>query len=208
MTVKRSHEEAFKREPLCKSIKVGDFYAHHSVYKVLNPCETKDDNLVTTGFTIKTTQNSNFKFAESVIKETGTSATSYTSQKKATKTELIELFSNLSVNDIWHATFFKQDQDENWQAELVAKIQSMEKDVAVKYVKKEFTKFGKILRDLVGQKIVSKSNNNYYMVRDLNLHFDELNTNDPAIAAKNSIRRLDVNTLLSLVFNGVKYVLK
>lgn len=112
------------------------------------------------------------------------------------------------MNDIWFATFFKQNTDNNWQDELVAKIQSMEKDDAVKYVKKDFNTFGKSLRELVGQKITLKSDNNYYMVRDLKLHFDELNTKNLKEAAKKSIRNLDVNTLQSLIFNGVKYILK
>lgn len=208
MVAKRSHEDAFKRKPL-HNVKLDDFHARYTAYKVLEPCVLRYDNRTEKGFLIKTMQNFEYKIAESIIKETGISGTSFTSQKKATKTELIELFSNLSVNDIWSATFFKQDLESNWSVELVTKIQSMEKDVAEKYVKKNFTKFGKILRDLVGQKIVSKSDNNYYMVRDLNVHFNELIVhNDPETAAKNSIRRLDVNMLQSLIFNNVKYTLK
>lgn len=200
MASKRSYEEAFKRKPL-QNVKVDDFYVDHTVYKVIKSSDTDDF------FDIITTQNSNFQFGESVIKETATSATLYTSVKKATKTELIELFSNLSINDIWFATFFKHDKDKNWQDEIVIKIQSMEKDDAVKYMKKNFASFGKITRELAGRKIVLKSDNNYYMVQDLNIYFEELKTNEPETAAKKSIRRLDVNTLQSLIFNNVKYLL-
>lgn len=201
MELKRSYEEAFKRKTPLHTIKIDDFLVEHTIYKVIDKYGSSFHN-------IKTSENRNFSYGDSVIKETATSATVYTSERKATKTYLIELFSSLSVNDIWFATFFKQNTDNNWQDELVAKIQSMEKDDAVKFVKKDFNTFGKSLRELVGQKITLKSDNNYYMVRDLKLHFDELNTKDLKEAAKKSIRNLDVNTLQSLIFNGVKYILK
>lgn len=202
MELKSSCKEAFKRKSL-DCVKVGDLYVEHTVYKVIKPCDEKDFS-----FNIKTAENSNFVYEKLVIKETATSATLYTCVEKTTKTVLIELFSNLSINDIWCATFLKHDNDGNWQDELVTKIQSMKNNDAVKYVKKNFTTFGKSQRELAGQKITLKSANNYYMVRDLNIYFNELNTNGLKLAAKNSIRRLDVNTLQSLIFNGVKYVLK
>lgn len=202
MELKRSYEDAFKRKPL-HCVKVDDFYVEHTVYKVIKRSDKKD-----VYFDIKTAENSNFQYDESVIKETAVSATLYTSEKKATKTELIELFSNLSINDIWFATFFKYNKDKNWQDELAVKIQSMKKEDASKYIKKNFTTFGKLIRDLTGQKIALKSDNNYYTVRDLNIYFEELKSNNIDAAVKNSIRRLDVNTLQSLIFNNVKYVLK
>lgn len=201
MALKRSYEEVFKRKPL-HCVKVDDFYVEHTVYKVNRRLGESDS------FSIKTAGNSLFSYGESVIKETSTSATIYTTEKKATKTELIELFSNLSLNDIWFATFLKYDNERSWQDELVTKIQSMGKDDAVKYVKKDFSTFGKSLRELAGQKITLKSDNNYYIVRDLNIYFDELKTNGLEAAAKKSIRKLDVNTLQSLIFNNVKYILK
>lgn len=201
MAPKRSFSDAFKRHPL-HNVKVDDYYVEHTVYKV-----TKENEL-TKFFDVKTMQNSRFQYHENVIKETATSATSFTSERKACKTELVELFSNLSVNDIWFATFLKQNTEQNWQEQLVNKIQSMKKDDAVKYVKKDFTTFGKIARELVGQKIALKSDNNYYMVRDLNIYFDELTTNGVETAEKKSIRQLDVNTIQTLIFNGVKYILK
>lgn len=201
MDLKRSYEEAFKRKTPLHTIEIDDFLVEHTIYKVINKCGSFSHD-------IKTSENRNFSYGDSVIKETATSATVYTSERKATKTYLIELFSSLSLNDIWFATFFKQNTDNNWQDELVTKIQSMEKDNAVKFVKKDFNTFGKSLRELVGQKITLKSDNNYYMVRDLKLHFDELNTKNLKEAAKKSIRNLDVNTLQSLIFNGVKYILK
>lgn len=71
----------------------------------------------------------------------------------------------------------------------------MNKNDAVKYVKKDFTKFGKLLRELAGQKLALKSDNNYY-------------ANEWSKDSSNSTRRLDVNTLQSLIFNNIKYVLK
>lgn len=197
---KRTYEDAFIHRPL-QTVKIGDFYVEHTVYKVI-----KENN--PEAFHIKTLQKSNFDYGEDVIKETATSATLYTALKKVTKTLLIELFSDLSLNDIWHASFFKENKDTDWQNDLVTKIQSIEKNYALKYVKKNFTTFGKTTRELTGQKIVLKSDNNYYVVRDLNIYFDELDANGLELAAKNSIRNLDVNTLQSLIFNSVKYVLK
>lgn len=198
---KRSYDNAFKRRPL-QWVQTGDFCVEHTVYKVIKPSKTADF------FDIKTDQNKKFVYDIDVIKGTATSGTLFTSTKKATKTELIELFSNLSVNDIWFAEFFKLETEKDWQEELVGKIQALNKEDAVKYVEKNFTTFGKIKRQITGQKIVLKSDNNYYMVRDLNIYFDELTANGIELAAKNSIRRLDVNTLQSLIFNDVKYVLK
>lgn len=203
MSLKRSYGDAFKRQPL-HHVQEDGFYVEHTVYKVIGPCEGNNSGY----FKIKTSQNSNFEYGESVIKETATSATQYSSVKKVTKTLLIELFSDISINDVWFATFFTQDKNEKWQDELVTKIQSMEKDAAVKYVKIDFATLGKSIRELAGRKIAMKSDNNYYLVCDLNICFEELKTNDPETAAKNSTRKLDVNTLQSLIFNNVKYVLK
>lgn len=200
-TKKRLYEEAFDRKRL-DSVQVGDFCVEHTVYKVLKR------NNITNAFEIKTSQKSKFQYDECVIKETATSATIYTSEKKATKTELIELFSKLSINDIWFATYLTHEKNQNWPEEIVTKIQSMKKEEAMQYVKKGFTTFGKMARELTGQKIYLQSDNNYYMVRDLNIYFEELKTNEPEVAERKSIRTLDVNTLQSLIFNNVKYVLK
>lgn len=197
---KRSFDDAFKRRPM-DSIQTGDFCVEHTVYKVIRS-NTADF------FDVKTDQNRDFSYHTSVIKGTSTSGTLFTSTKKATKTELIELFSSLSINDIWLAEFYKLEKEKDWQQELVGKIQSMNKEEAVKYVKKDFATFGKIKRQITGQKILLKSSNNYYTVRDLNIYFEDLDKNGVEIASKNSIRTLDVNTLQSLIFNGVKYILK
>ena len=204
MGLKRSYGDAFKRQPL-HHVQEDGFYVEHTVYKVIGPCGGANNGGF---FKIRTSQNSYIEYGESVIKETATSATQYSCVKRVTKTLLIELFSDISINDIWYATFFTQDKNTNWQDEMVAKIQSSEKDAAVKYVKKDFATFGKSTRELAGRKIAMKSDNNYYLVCDLNLYFEELKTNDPETAAKNSTRTLDVNTLQSLIFNNVKYVLK
>lgn len=92
MAPKRSYEEAFVHKPL-QTVEIGDFYVEHTVYKVI-------DRISPDAFYIKTMQKSSFDYGESVIKETATSATLYTCEKKATKTQLIELFSDLSINDI------------------------------------------------------------------------------------------------------------
>lgn len=199
---KRLYEEAFERKKL-QNVEINDFYIEHTVYKV----KTQDE--YSRSFSIQTAENSSFVYGEPIILETATSATAYTSEKKATKTELIELFSKLSLNDIWFAIYYVLDNDATWCEKIVEKIHSMDKDNATKFVKKDFKTFGKIKRELVGQKINYKSDNNYYLVRDLNIHFDELsNGSTPTMAAKKSIRNLDVNTLKCLIFNGVKYLLK
>lgn len=198
---KRSYDDAFKRRPL-QLVQTGDFCVEHTVYKVVKPADTADY------FKIKTAQNKIFEYGTSVIKGTATSGTLFNRTKKATKTMLIELFGNLSVSDIWFAEFFKLEKEKKWQEEVVGKIQTMNKEDAVKYMKNNFTTFGKTKRRITGQKIDLKTDNNYYTVRDLNIYFDELDTNGVELAAKNSIRKLDVNTLQSLIFNGVKYVLK
>lgn len=203
MATKRLYEEAFERQKL-HTVQADDFYVEHTVYKVVKQCERTGRN----SFEIRTAQKSTFYYDENVIKETATSATSYLSEKLATKTDLIELFSKLSLNDIWFATYFTQDKNKNWPAELAMKIQSLNKDDAVKYIKKDFPTFGKVSRELAGQKINLQSDNNYYMVRDLSMYFEELETNTPEAAGKKSIRMLDVNSLQSLIFNNVKYSLK
>lgn len=203
---KRMYEEAFERRKLT-CVKVGDFYADHTIFKVLE--DTNQSCYPGLDYPIRTTEKLEFSYGHSCIVGTATSATTYTSEKKATKTELIELFSNLSLNDIWCATFYTLDKDSGWQEEIVEKIQSMDKDSALKFVKSDFTTFGKTTRELIGQKIQLKSDNNYYTVRDLSIHFDGLaKGKSPTEAAKKSIRKLDVNTLQCLIFNSVKYLLK
>lgn len=199
-STKRLYAEAFERKKL-ESVKINDFYVEHTVYKVLKEVGTASDPT----YCIQTSENYKFDYSKSIILETATSATVYTSEKKATKTELIELFSNLSLNDIWFAIYYTKDKDSE---KIVEKIQSMDKDNALKFVKNDFATFGKTKRELTGQKINLKSDNNFYTVRDLNIHFEELSNNGHEIAAKKSIRKLDVNTLQCLIFNGVKYLLK
>lgn len=201
---KRLYEEAFERKKL-QNVKINDFYVEHTVYKV-NRLQRK--GISETVYSIQTAENFKCSYEETIILETATSATTYIIERKATKTELIKLFSNLSLNDIWFAIYYTQDKDSGWQEKIVEKIQSLDKDNALKYVKNDFKTFGKTKRELVGQKINLKSDNNYYTVRDLNIHFEELTTSGHEIAAKKSTRNLDVNTLHCLIFNGVKYLLK
>lgn len=197
--------DAFKRQPL-ERVEVGGFYVEHTVFKILDRHPPRSG---CNYFHIKTMQNKQYSYGEFIIKELSTSMSTYATVEKVTKTTLIELFSHLSLNDIWFASFLKQDLESNWQEEIVQQIRSMNQEEAVKYVKKDFATFGKVERKLSGQKIALKSANNYYMVRDLNIYFDELEkSNSVDQAAKASIRNLDVNTLQSLIFNNVKYELK
>lgn len=197
--------DAFKRQPL-QRVEVGGFYVEHTVFKILDRDPPQSG---CNYFHIKTMLNKQYSYGEQIIKELSTSMSTYASVEKVTKTTLIKLFSNLSVNDIWFASYLKQDNEKQWQEELVERIRSMEQEEAVKYVKKDFATFGKVERELAGQKIALKSANNYYMVRDLNIYFNVLEKSKSIDqAAKASIRNLDVNTLQSLIFNNVKYELK
>lgn len=198
---KRLYDEAFERRKL-QSVEINDFYVEHNVYKVL---KREGSNI---RYTVQTAENCKFSTDGDLIRDLATSATAYTAEKKATKTELIELFSNISINDNWSAVYYTLDKDSSWSEKIVEKIQSMDKDSANKFVKKDFTTFGKIERNFVGQKIHLKSDNNYYTVRDLRIYFDELTASNPTNASKISIRKLDVNTIQCLTFNGIKYSLK
>lgn len=202
---KRIFDEAFERKEL-KDVKINDFYVEHTVYKVLKCVnETEADPI----YCIKTAENHVFDYSKSIILNTASAATSYVNEVKATKTELIKLFSNLSLNDIWFAIYYIKDKDNSWQEEMVEKIQSMDKVNALQFVKNNFNTFGKVKRELIGQKVHLNSNNNYYVVKDLNIHFDELSFGtEPSLASKISIRNLDVNKLECLIFNGVKYTRK
>ena len=146
---KRLYDEAFVRRNL-NGIQEGDFHVENAVYKILKRSD-KSKGL----FVVKSAQNSSFEYAEDVIRETSTSATYYDKEEKITKTEMIKLFRNLSIHDIWFAVYFKQDTTNNWQEELVTRIKRMPKNDAVKYVKENFTTFGKITRELAGQKNIA-----------------------------------------------------
>lgn len=198
---KRLYKEDFDRKKL-QSVQVGSFYVEHTIYNVLSEISGRDN------FVVKTSQNKKYDYGGNVIRETATSAATFSIKKKATKTELFELFSRLSCNDIWSAVYYIQDKDVSWQEKLIQKIKSFSEEDALKYIKKDFPTIGKTRREMIGQKVLLTSDNNYYTVRDLSVHFEELETNKPEIAAKKSIRMLDVNTLQSLIFNDVKYILK
>lgn len=200
MTSKRTYEDAFKQKTL-QDFEIGDFYVEHTVFKVLG-------QIVPESLQIQTLQNVTFDYGVDVFKERSTSATMYTQEKKITKVQLIELFSDLSMNDIWHVTFFEQNNDTEWQNKLVTKIQTLEKNDALKYVKKNFATMCNTMKELSGQKLALKSDNKCFKVRDLNIYFNELNANGPELASKKSTRNLNEDSMQSLVFNGVKYILK
>lgn len=197
MSNKRSFEQAFERKPL-KRVDRDTFYVEHTVYKVLRNAARY--NIVTEG-------NDKFTYGESVIVNTAMCATMFENEIYTNKTELIKLFSAISVHDVWHATFLKQDKEKEWADQLAASLQSMSQTEAAAYIKKEHTAFGKTLREITGKKLSPTSDNNYYLVRDLNIYFDEMATNGIENAKKNSVRNLDVNTIQTLTFNNTKYIL-
>lgn len=117
------------------------------------------------------------------IKEKATSATLYTSEKKVTNLSYLN-YLVVYLQTLFGLQFFKKDRKTNWQNELVSKIPSMKKDDAIKYMKKNFTTFDNPIRDLAGQKTALNSDNNYYMVRDFNIFFEELKKNSLETSAK------------------------
>lgn len=198
---KRSYESAFERRFL-KSVDVDGFYVKIDMFKVIKPKGKRQYDIITT-------ENNNFTYSENVITQRSKSATAFDQEKKLTKTELIELFAAMSVNDVWSAEYETFDKSAEWQKELATTIHGLSIEKAGEYIKKNFKSFGKSSRSMIGHKINPNSDNNYYTVRDLNIHFNLIEDGvDVEIAQKKSIRNLDVNSLQFLVFNGIKYILK
>lgn len=201
---KRTHEEVFERKYLSK-VKLNDYYVKIDMFKVLKEDE---DSEYKTRYYIQTTENNNFKYDENVIKRRAKSATFFDRVEPVTKTELMEIFSKLSIHDVWSAEYEILDKSKDWQKELAKIIQNQSADEASNYIKKNFKSFGKLARTIIGHKIETDSMNNYYTVRDLEVHFNLLNDRFVSEAENQSIRKLDVNTIQYLIFNSVKYVLK
>lgn len=202
---KRTCEKAFERKYLSK-VKLNDYCVKIDMFKVL---EENEDSEFVTRYNIQTTEKTNFKYGESVIKQRAKSATLFDGEEALTKTELIELFSKLSIHDVWSVEYEILDKSKDWQKELTKVIQNLSEDEASTYIKKNFKSFGKVNRKIIGHKIEIDSKNNYYKVCDLEIHFELLNEEKTVgEAEKQSIRNLDVNTIRYLIFNGVKYVLK
>lgn len=198
---KRTFEEAFKRKFLNK-VSLNDYYVKIDMFKVI--CAD-----VKTRYHIRTTENNNFSYDAEVITKRSKCATSFDREESLTKTELMELFSNISIHDVWSAQYYVFDKSKEWQKELAEKIQNLTPEEAAKFIKKNFKSFGKVERLIIGHKISMNSTNNYYTVRDLEIHFNFLNDGKEVQDAETqSIRKLDVNTIQYLIFNGVKYVLK
>lgn len=198
---KRTYGEAFERKFL-KEVKCGNFYVKIDMYKV--NCRNDSGR-----YSITTTENNNFSYTSEVITKRSKSANAFDREEVYTKTELIELFAALSPNDVWSAQYQTYNKSNEWQKKLAETIQNQTVAEASTYIKQNFGSFGKIDRTIIGHKISQNSNNNYYMVRDLEIHFNLLN-DDKSVdeAHRQSIRNLDVNTLQFLIFNGVKYILK
>ena len=194
--------EAFKYRKLNR-IELNDICILTHVYQI------DSERPGTTKFNVTRNDNTKYWYDPKVIRNTSVSATFFEKVEKLTKTGLIKLFASFSINDIWSAEFNTIAKDDDWLEDLATKILEMKKCEAKKYIKKNYTSFGKTKRYLIGQKISPSSDNNYYTVRDLTIHFDALKEGcDVEIALKNSIRKLDVNSIQFLVFNGVKYELK
>lgn len=121
----------------------------------------------------------------------------------------MKMFASISINDVWTAHYQTFDETTGWQKKLAETIQRLTVKNACEYIKKNFDSFGKVNRTIIGHKINSNSDNNYYFVRDLVVHFDHLEEGvDLDIAQKLSTYNFDVNSLQYLIFNGVKFVLK
>lgn len=123
------------------------------------------------------------------------SATAFNREQLFTKTELIELLASISINDVWSAEYQTFDKTNDWQKELAVTIHGLSVAKASDYIKKHFGTFEKTNRTIIGHKINPVSDNNYYLVRDLAVHFDLLEKVKGVNEAENrSIRNLDVNT--------------
>lgn len=202
---KRTFEEAFERKYLSE-VSLNDYYVKIDMFKVLKEDVNRDFVI---RYDIQTTEKNNFKYEEGVIKKRAKSATHFNREEALTKTELVELFSKLSVHDVWSVKYKILDKSKDWQNELAKIIQNLSTDEASIYIKKNFKSFGKVERTIIGHKIETNSKNNYYLARDLEIHFNLLNEGKTVQESKDqSIRNLDVNTIQYLIFNSVKYVLK
>lgn len=184
-----------------QDVKVNEIFVKIDMFKVIDRTEY--------GCSIITTEKNNFSYDDGVIKKRSKSATAFDQEQTFTKTELIELFACISINDVWSAQYQTFNKTAEWEKELAVTIQGLTVDQAAEYIKKNFGSFGKTSRTIVGHKINQSSGNNYYMVRDLAIHFDLLQEGKSIQEAeKRSIRNIDVNSLQYLIFNGVKYILK
>lgn len=197
---KRVYDQAFKRRFL-NDVEVGGYYVKIDMFKVLSKHNKR--------FNIKTTENDKLVYDEGVIMKRSKSATAFDREQLFTKTELIELFASISINDVWSAQYKTFEKSTQWHKELAVEIKNKTVEEASTYIKNNFKSFGKADRMIIGHKISPNSDNNYYIVRDLSIHFDCLNDGKSIHEAESkSIRNLDVNTLDYLIFNGVKYTLK
>lgn len=204
MMLKRTYEKAFERKLLNK-VEVGDFCVEICMFKV----DKKIKKGLTDGYSVITTENKPFFYGLGVIEKRSKSATAFNQEQQFTKTELIELFANMSIHDVWSAQYQTLNKTKEWQRELARTIKGQKINEASDYIKKNFASFGKVNRTIIGHKINPTSVNNYYIVRDLTIHFDLLQEGkSEQDAHSQSIRSLDVNSLQFLIFNGVKYILK
>lgn len=199
---KRVYKDAFKRKFL-KNVKVDDIFVKLITYKVTS------QNELTEIYSITTTENEEFKYYGYDIKTRSKSATAFDEEQTVTKNKLMNLFANISTNDVWSAEYQTFDKTKEWYKELAQTIQGLPADKAGDYIKKNSRSFGKVNRKIIGRKINIDSINNYYMVHDLAKHFEIIEEGCGSdFAMDHSIRNLDVNSIQYLIFNGVKYISK
>lgn len=197
------NDKIFKRKSL-KKINLGDICVKIDMYRIL-----KQSKNYSCSYNIQTTDNDNFIYSDDIISKRSISATHFDTEEKITKTQIIEIFAKLSIHDVWCMEFKIYDNTTNWPTILSEKIKKMEVTEASEYIKNNFQSFGKIERKMIGQKVEMDSDNNYYLVRDLTIHFELLDKNSQIETAyKQSIRKVDVNSINYLIFNSVKYIVK
>lgn len=189
--------------PHLKSVKKDAYYIQRTIYK------TKDALNDGKFFEILTDCGKKMKCDVNNIINTSISASDFESTTYVTKTEMIELFNSIAVLDIWTATFSTLSKDKKWCENFVNHICSMQKSKAIKYVESNISNVNKATRVMIGKKLNCTSNNNMYLVRDLEIYFKQLSEkNDVEAAEKNSIRNVDVNSISALIYNNVQYLKK
>lgn len=109
---RRSYKKAFERRILNK-VEVDDFYVEINMYKV----QAKRPSY-RTEYDIITTENNGFIYGSDVITKQSKSASAFNREEAFTKTELIELFSNISINDVWSAHYQTYDKTKEWSKKV------------------------------------------------------------------------------------------
>lgn len=203
LSVKRKLDDAFITSDI-ENIVENTYCVNHTIYKILRKSDHRDD-----GFLILTDRGKRYTYDTACIRHTSMSASEYKAEVKVTKTEMIDIFAAIPFNDVWTATFYKKNLDTDWAMNFVNEIRKMDVEKAVAFTRSNIDNINKIERVMTGKKNNITSKNNMYSVRDVILYFDELSkTNDVKSAEKCSIRNIDVNSIIVLIYNNIKYVKK